>query len=200
MQSKMEVDMNSRKGAPRKTMVGMSLLFLSPCMFPLKGTAQASTQVLTRAGSHPVEQVRKELILLPYYGIFDHLAFEIKDNDTVVLTGQVTRPTLRSDAERVVRKIEAAGKVENQIEVLPNSPNDDRIRIATYRAIYSKPGLDRYALRAVPPIHIIVKHGEVTLMGVVATETDKNLAGLMANGVPGVFRVTNHLRIEKEPS
>lgn len=192
--------MNSRKGTTIRTMVGMSLLFLSPCMFPSKGAAQAATQDLTRAGSHLVEQVRKELILLPYYGIFDHLAFEIKDNDTVVLTGQVTRSTLRSDAERVVRTIEAVGKVENQIEVLPNSPNDDRIRIATYRAVYSKPGLDRYALRAVPPIHIIVKNGEVTLMGVVASETDKNLAGIMANGVPGVFKVTNNLRIEKEPS
>lgn len=192
--------MNSRKGASGKTIVGMFLFLLSPCVFPSKGAAQGATQDLTRESSHLVEQVRKELILLPYYGIFDHLAFEIKDNDTVVLTGQVTRPTLRRDAERVVRRIEAVGKVENQIEVLPTSPNDDRIRLATYRAIYSQPGLDRYALRAVPPIHIIVKNGEVTLTGVVATETDRNLAGIMANGVPGVFKVTNNLRIEKEPS
>jgi osmotically-inducible protein OsmY len=145
-----------------------------------------------------MEEVRHQLVFLPYYGVFDNLAFEIKDIDTVVLIGQVTRPTLKSDAENVVRKIEAVGKVENKIEILPLSPNDDRIRIATYRAIYTKPGLDRYALRAVPPIHIIVKGGNVTLMGIVATEADKNLAGMMANGVSGVFKVTNDLRVEKE--
>jgi hyperosmotically inducible protein len=92
------------------------------------------------------------------------------------------------------------GKLENQIEVLPLSPNDDRIRIATYVAIYSRPGLDRYAWRAVPPIHIIVKNGNVTLMGVVATEADKNLAGMMANGVSGVFKVVNDLRVERAAS
>jgi len=196
-QLRMEVDMNSRNGKSRKTLVGMSLLILSSCLLPLGAAAQGTKQDLTRAKSRLAEQVRKELILLPYYGIFDQLAFEIKDIDTVVLTGQVTRPTLKNDAENVVRRIEAAGRVENQIEVLPNSPNDDRIRIATYRAIFSKPGLDRYAMRAVPPIHIIVKNGEVTLVGVVATEMDKNLAGMTANGVPGVFKVTNSLRVEK---
>ena len=98
--------------------------------------------------------------------------------DTVVLLGYVTRPTLKSDAERVVSKIEGAGKVVNQIEVLPLSPSDDRIRTAAYRTIYSKPGLDLYAVRAVPPIHIIVKNGNITLTGIVATEADKNLAGI----------------------
>jgi hyperosmotically inducible protein len=196
----MEVDMNSRNGKSRKTMVGMSLILLSSCLFPLGAAAQGTKQDLTRAKSHLAEQVRKELVLLPYYGMFDYLTFEIKDIDTVVLAGQVTRPTLKSDAENVVRRIEAVGKVENQIEVLPNSPNDDRIRIATYKAIYSKPGLDRYALRAVPPIHILVKNGEVTLVGFVATDMDKNIAGMTANGVPGVFKVTNNLRVEKETS
>ena len=118
----------------------------------------------------------------------------------MVLAGWVTRPAPQSDAENVVRRIEAVGKVENQIEVLPNSPNDDRIRIATCKAIYSGPGLDRYALRAVPPIHIIMKNGEVTLVGVVATEMDKNIAGMMAEGVPSVLKVTNNLRVEKETS
>ncbi len=192
--------MNSRNGKSRKTMVGMSLILLSSCLFPLGAAAQGTTQDLTRTKSHLAEQVRKELVLLPYYGMFDYLTFEIKEIDTVVLAGQVTRPTLKSDAENVVRRIEAVGKVENQIEVLPNSPNDDRIRIATYKAIYSKPGLDRYALRAVPPIHILVKNGEVTLVGFVATEMDKNIAGMAANGVPGVFKVTNNLRVEKETS
>jgi hyperosmotically inducible periplasmic protein len=192
--------MNSRNGKSRKTMVGVFLILLSSCLFPLGAAAQGTKQDLTRAKSHLAEQVRKELVLLPNYGMFDYLTFEIKDLDTVVLAGQVTRPTLKSDAENVVRRIEAVGKVENQIEVLPNSPNDDRIRVATYKAIYSKPGLDRYAMRAVPPIHIIVKNGEVTLVGVVATEMDKNLAGMMANGVSGVFKVTNNLRVEKETS
>jgi hyperosmotically inducible periplasmic protein len=192
--------MNSMNGRSRKTMVGIPLLLLSLGLFPSVAAAQGAKQDLTRAKSHLAEQVRKELVLLPYYGMFDQLAFEIKEIDTVVLTGQVTRPTLKSEAENVVRRIEAVGKVENQIEVLPNSPNDDRIRIATNRAIYSKAGLDRYALRAVPPIHIIVKNGEVTLVGVVATEMDKNLAGMMANGVSGVFKVTNNLRVEKETS
>ncbi len=181
-------------------MVGIPLLLLSLGLFPSGAAAQGTKQDLAREKSRLAEQVREELVLLPYYGIFDQLAFEIKDIDTVVLTGQVTRPTLKSEAENVVRRIEAVGKVENQIEVLPNSPNDDRIRIATYRAIYSKPGLDRYALRAVPPIHIIVKNGEVTLVGVVATEMDKNLAGMMANGVPDVFKVTNNLRVENGTS
>ena len=192
--------MNSKTGKSRKTTMGKSLLFLSLCLIPLGAAAQGTKQDLTRAKSHLAEQVRKELVLLPYYGMFDHLAFEIKEIDTVVLTGQVTRPTLKSDAENVVRRVEAIGKVENQIEVLPNSPNDDRIRIATYKAIYSKPDLDRYALRAVPPIHMIVKNGEVTLVGVIATEMDKNLVGMMANGVPGVVKVTNNLRVEKGTS
>ncbi len=192
--------MNSMNGRSRKTVVGIPLLLLSFGLFPSGAVAQGTKQDPAREKSRLAEQVRKELVLLPYYGIFDQLAFEIKDIDTVVLTGQVTRPTLKSEAENVVRRIEAVGKVENQIEVLPNSPNDDRIRIATYRAIYSKPGLDRYALRAVPPIHIIVKNGEVTLVGVVATEMDKNLAGMMANGVPDVFKVTNNLRVENGTS
>ena len=192
--------MNSRIGKSRKITVGMSFLLLSSCLFPLEAAAQGTKQDLTRAKSRLAEQVRKELVLLPYYGMFDFLAFEIKDVDTLVLSGQVTRPTLKSDAENAVRGIEAVGKVDNQIEVLPNSPNDDRIRVATFRAIYSKPGLDRYGLLAVPSIHIIVKNGEVTLVGVVATEMDKNLAGMMANGVSGVFKVTNNLRVEKANS
>ncbi len=144
------------------------------------------------------EEVRHQLLLLPYYGVFDDLSFEIRDVDTVVLHGEVTRPTLKSDAEHAVGRIEGAGKVINQIEVLPLSPSDDRIRLAAYRAIFGKPGLDRYALRAVPPIHIIVKNGKITLVGVVATEADKNQAGIYANGVPGVFSVKNDLRVEKE--
>jgi len=141
-------------------------------------------------------EVRHELIMLPYYNVFDNLAFRV-DGGTVTLLGQVTRPTLKSDAERVVKGIEGVEGVRNEIEVLPLSPNDDRIRMAAYRTIYGDTALNRYAHQAVPPIHLIVKNGQLTLEGVVANEGDKNIAGLRANSVPGVFSVTNHLRVEK---
>ena len=141
-------------------------------------------------------EVRHELVMLPYYGVFDNLAYRV-DGATVTLLGEVTRPTLKSDAENVVKRIEGVEKVVNKIEVLPPSPTDDRIRLAVYRAVYGQTGLDRYALQAVPPIHIIVKNGNVTLEGAVANGGDKNLAGIRANGVPGIFKVTNNLRVEK---
>jgi hyperosmotically inducible protein len=134
--------------------------------------------------------------MLPYYGVFDNLSYRV-DGSTVTLMGQVTRPTLKSDAENVVKGIEGVEKVNNQIQVLPVSPMDDKIRIAEYRAIYGHPGLDRYALQAVPPIHIIVDNGKVTLEGVVASQADKDQAGIRANTVSGVFSVTNSLRVEK---
>jgi len=143
-----------------------------------------------------VKEVRHELVMLPYYNVFDNLAFKV-DGSTVTLMGQVTRPTLKSDAERVVKSIEGVDKVVNKIEVLPLSPNDERIRMAVYRAIYGNTSLQRYGLQAVPPIHIIVNNGNVTLEGVVANEADKNIANLQANGVPGVFSVKNNLRVEK---
>jgi hyperosmotically inducible protein len=143
------------------------------------------------------QEVRHELVMLPYYSVFDNLAFRV-EGDKVTLLGQVTRPTLKSDAEAVVKRIEAVRTVVNRIEVLPVSPNDDRIRLATYRAIYGTQGLDRYALQAIPPIHIIVKGGHVTLEGIVANATDRNLAYLKANGVSGVFSVTNNVRVEKK--
>ena len=140
-------------------------------------------------------EVRHELVMLPYYGVFDNLAYRV-DGSTVTLLGQVTRPTLKSDAENVVKDIEGVTKVENRIQVLPLSSMDDGIRMATYRAIYGQTGLDRYGLQAVPPIHIIVDNGKVTLEGVVNNEADKNMAGIRANGVSGVFSVTNNLRVE----
>jgi len=149
-----------------------------------------------RGGRTRVErEVRHELAMLPYYSVFDNLAFRV-DDGTVTLLGQVTRPTLKSDAENVVKRIEGVERVINKIDVLPPSPEDDRIRIATYRAIYGDPALNRYAHQAIPPIHIIVKNGNVSLEGVVATEADKNIAGIRANTVPEVFSVTNSLRVE----
>jgi hyperosmotically inducible protein len=162
------------------------------CGMVMPGFAQAGKRY-----PELVEEVRHQLVMLPYYGVFDNLEFRI-EGDTVVLSGQVTRPTLKSDAERVVKRLESVSKVVNNIEVLPVSPNDDNIRLAAYRAIFSKPGLDRYAHRAVPPIHIIVKNGNITLVGVVASEADKNLAGIAAQGVSGAFNVENKLTAERK--
>jgi hyperosmotically inducible protein len=149
-----------------------------------------------RSQDRITREVRHELVMLPHYGVFDNLAYRV-DGGTVTLLGQVTRPTLKSDAGNVVKGIEGVGKVDNQILVLPLSSMDDRIRLAVYRAIYGHPGLDRYALQAVPPIHIIVENGKVTLEGVVSTQGDKDLANIQANGVSGVFSVVNNLRVEK---
>jgi hyperosmotically inducible protein len=142
-----------------------------------------------------VREIRHELVMLPYYGVFDNLAYKV-DGYNVTLMGQVTRPTLKSSAENVVKDIEGVQKVVNNIEVLPVSPNDDRLRLGVYRSIYGHTALNRYALNAVPPIHIIVKNGNVTLEGVVANEMDKNIANIQANAVSGVFSVTNNLRVE----
>jgi hyperosmotically inducible protein len=139
-----------------------------------------------------VKEVRHQLVLLPYYSVFDNLAFKV-EGGKVTLVGQVVRPTLKSDAEAVVKKIEGVSSVTNEIEVLPLSPNDDQVRRAAFRAIYSDPSLSRYAESAVPSIHIIVKNGNVTLEGVADNDTDKNLANLRANGVPNVFSVKNNL-------
>jgi hyperosmotically inducible protein len=144
------------------------------------------------------KQVRHELLMLPYYGVFDDLAFRV-DGNTVTLMGAVTRPTLKSDAEAVVKRVEGVEKVINQIEVLPPSPMDDRIRLAEYRAIYGDPALStKYGYRSLPPIHIIVRNGHVTLDGVVASKADKDLINIKANSVPGVFSVTNDLQVEGE--
>jgi hyperosmotically inducible protein len=158
--------------------------------------AQANRPPSARGQQRLEKEVRHELVLLPFYGVFDNLAFKV-EGGKVTLLGQVAQPVLKSDAERAVKGIEGVESVDNRIEVLPLSPNDDRIRRAVYGAIYRTPGLDRYALQAVPPIHIIVKNGNVALEGVVATEGDKNLAGIKANGVSGVFSVKNNLRAEK---
>lgn len=185
----------------------MKALAITLCAFALAAGAQTreqraadrTVQPGSRGQDRITREVRHELVMLPYYGVFDNLAFRV-DGSTVTLIGQVTRPTLKSDSEKVVKDIEGVERVVNQIEVLPLSPMDDQIRMAEFRAIYGTPGLDRYALNAVPPIHIIVNNGKVTLEGVVANEADKNMAGVKANGVSGVFSVTNNLRIEQRNS
>jgi hyperosmotically inducible protein len=143
-----------------------------------------------------VKEIRHNLLMLPYYGVFDDLGFQV-NGGTVTLLGEVTRPTLKDDAGRVVKKIPGVSSVVNNIEVLPLSPNDDQIRFATYRAIYGDPALStRYAYSATPAIHIMVKNGNVRLEGVVANEMDKTLAGTRANTVSGVFSVMNDLKVE----
>ena len=150
----------------------------------------------TRDEGEIAKEVRHQLVTLPYYGVFDDLAFRV-DGGTVTLMGAVTRPTLKSDAENSVKRIKGVANVANNIEVLPLSPMDDQIRIATYRAIFGDPSLsDRYGYRAVPSIHILVKNGHVVLEGVVANAMDKNIAGIRANGVSGVFSVDNDLVVE----
>ncbi|WP_031500934.1 BON domain-containing protein [Bryobacter aggregatus] len=153
------------------------------------GAANDPQQTLER-------HVRHELVMLPYYGVFDNLMFQVNGRE-VRLLGQVSRPSLKPDAARAVKNVEGVETVVNDIEVLPTSPNDDRIRLAVYRAIYGHNTLNRYALQAVPPIHIIVKNGNVTLVGRVANEMDKNIANIQANGVSGVFSVKNELIVDK---
>ena len=157
-------------------------------------TAQVAS---SGAEAHLTKEVRHELVMLPYYGVFDNLAYKV-DGTSVTLLGQVTRPTLKSDAGNVVKHIEGVSQVNNEIEVLPLSPNDDQIRRAVFRAVYGRGELaDRYAFQAVPAIHIIVKNGNVTLIGVVNSEIDKNIANMQARGVSGVFAVTNDLIVQK---
>jgi hyperosmotically inducible protein len=166
------------------------------CLLALLSVTASAQQPSAKAQARLVKEVRHELVMLPFYGVFDNLAFKV-DGYTVTLLGQVTRPSIKSDAESAVKGIEGVEKVVNQIEVLPVSPNDDRIRLDVYRAIYSHATLSRYALRAVPTIHIIVKNGNVTLEGAVGNEMDKNVANLQANGVSGVFSVKNNLVVDK---
>lgn len=140
-------------------------------------------------------QVRHELVMLPYYSVFDNFTYQV-DGSTVVLAGQVTRPTLKSGAERVVERVEGVGKVVNKIEVLPLSSSDDQIRWQVFRAIYQDSVLSRYAWQAVPPIHIVVRNGHVTLEGVVNASMERAVANARANAVAGVFSVVNNLRVE----
>ena len=161
--------------------------------------AQGNREALSPKGIDRItKEVRHELVMLSFYGVFDNLAYKVDPDGTVTLMGQVSRPTLKSDAENVVKRIEGVEKVVNNIEVLPTSINDDNIRRAVYRAIYGNDVLSQYQLRAVPPIHIIVKNGHVALEGVVARAMDKQIAGMQANQVSGVFSVANNLRVEEE--
>ena len=158
---------------------------------PPQGNAAAESQI--------AKEVRHQLVLLPFYSVFDNLAFRV-DGGKVTLLGQVVNPTLKDDAGRATKRVVGVTSVDNQIEVLPPSPLDNRLRRTLYRKIYSQPSLQKYEIRSVPPIHIIVKNGHVTLEGVVSTAMDKQIAGMAANQVPNIFSVTNNLQIENQPA
>jgi hyperosmotically inducible protein len=162
--------------------------------FSTLGFAQDRGQPSAKSEERITREVRHELLMLPYFGVFDYIAYKV-DGSTVTLLGQVVRPSLKSDSENAVKRIEGVEKVDNQIEVLPPSPMDDGLRKRLYRNIYGYPGLQKYALGVQKPIRIIVKSGRVTLEGVVDNDSDKNLVGLRANSVPNIFSVTNNLQV-----
>lgn len=140
-------------------------------------------------------EVRHQLMLLPWYTVFDDLEYSVQGY-SVTLKGAVVNPTLKSDAESAVKHIEGVESVNNQIEVLPNSPMDNQIRRAEYRKIYGQPSLFRYGMGNLQSIHILVKNGHVTLTGYVDSDSDKNVANIQANSVPNVFSVTNDLVVQ----
>jgi hyperosmotically inducible protein len=174
----------------------LALFVLLFCGVPLPAQSQqvSPSQASPEAEARINREVRHEILMLPYYGVFDVIGYQVKGYN-VTLVGSVTRPVLKSDAENVVKRIEGVQSVNNQIEVLPPSPMDDRLRIQLFRAIYGFPSLERYDLGTIKPMRIIVRNGRVTLEGVVDNETDKNTAGIRANSVPGIFEVKNNLQV-----
>jgi hyperosmotically inducible protein len=169
----------------------ISLVLLSFTLAPFSlGQMQPSSPAEARIQ----KEVRHELLMLPWFSVFDNIAFQV-NGDTVTLLGQVTRPVTKSDAENSIKHIEGVDHVVNKIEVLPPSPMDDQSRLALYRAIYGFPTLEKYAMGVQKPIRIIVNNGHVTLEGVVDTQSDKDTANIRANSVPGIFSVTNNLQV-----
>ncbi|MFZ0734675.1 MAG: BON domain-containing protein [Candidatus Sulfotelmatobacter sp.] len=159
-------------------------------LFPFCANAQNNA----KSDERITREVRHELLMLPYFGVFDNITYKVEDG-TVTLMGNVVRPILKPDAENAVKHIEGVDKVVNQIEVLPPSSMDDRIRLRLFRAIYEFPALQKYELGVQKPIRIIVKNGHVWLEGVVDSEADKNLVGIRAKTIPGTFSVTNNLQV-----
>jgi hyperosmotically inducible protein len=172
--------------------INLSIAVVTATLVLVASVALAATPP---AGQHgTMDKVRKELVTLPYFGVFDNLEYQL-EGGTVTLYGQVVKPITRQDAERRVARIEGVDRVVNNIEILPLSGFDDSIRVRAYRTIFRTGGLYRYAMGANPSIHIIVKNGHVTLEGVVSNRMDSQLASTAANSVSGVFSVTNNLRV-----
>src|SRR5579859_1991410 len=170
----------------------VSFLFLASLSLAAQDAQR--DQPSSKSQERITREVRHELLMLPYFGVFDYIAYRV-EGSTVTLLGEVVRPTLKSDAENAVKHIEGVDRVNNQIEVLPPAPMDDQLRVALFRAIYQYPALQKYELGVQKPIRIIVKNGRVTLEGVVDSEADKDLAGVRAKSVPGSFSVTNNLQV-----
>ena len=176
----------------------LAALMIVPCGLTAAQSNHNDPYVHGPAGeARLIQEVRHQLVMLPYYTIFDDLGFRVQGS-TVTLVGAVTDPVLKSSAGNVVKSVEGVSQVNNEIKVLPVSPMDWQIRRAMYRTIYGDPQIgDRYGHQALPSIHIIVENGHVTLEGVVANQADKNLINIRANSVPNVFSVTNNLQVEK---
>jgi hyperosmotically inducible protein len=189
------------------TITGIVVVFAS-LSTPAKPAPQKEKKVGLQPGSsrgtsgardlaYLTKEIRKELVTMPYFGVFDWLEGNVQPNGVVSLRGQVTRPTLKKDAQRRVEKVEGVSRVVNRIEVLPLSPNDDRLRRAVFQQLFNANSpLFRYGQQSVPSIHIIVNNGRLTLKGVVANAADGNLANVRARSVPGIFQVNNELRVE----
>ena len=179
----------------------LSVLLLAPMVNQVQAKQTANPnqdRTVPAPMLSPLEDtVRHELIMLPYYGVFDNLTFEV-DGNKVELSGQVTRPILAMDAQRAVERIKGVSQVINHVEVLPLSPDDDCIRLGVYRKVYGNSAMTSYAIQPVPPIRIIVKNGNVTLEGVVGRPMDKIIANIEANTVAGGFSVTNNLRVQSQ--
>jgi hyperosmotically inducible periplasmic protein len=174
----------------RRFMFGTAMMAVALAL-----SAQAT---LSDAGRERLQrQVRHELNMLPYGNVFDYLTFTIDADGNVTLNGDVTNPVVKSSAGNVVKRVEGVERVNNQIRVLPVSFMDDGLRLRLFRTIYGYPALQKYALGVNKPIRIIVNRGHVTLIGVVDNQTDKNIAGIRANGVPGIFSVDNQLAVVK---
>ncbi len=169
-------------------------------LFALSVCLSAAPQEKSDEGSDRWQlelEIRKQLFRLVDYGVFDYMEFQLAGDNTVILRGQVTTPTLKTNAASAVRRIKEVSKVVNNIEVLPPSPTDDRIRRAAYEAIFSKTGMRRYTHGASQSIHIIVKNGGIALFGVVDSDADRNAAYIAARGIPGTFEIFNNLKVEK---
>jgi hyperosmotically inducible periplasmic protein len=177
----------------------MVVMLMAISLFTPAIMREAPAKSVGQVEARLVRRVRHELATLPYYGVFDWLQFEVRPDNTVVLRGQVVRPTTRSAAEARVKDIDGVKGVINEIEVLPLSPQDDRLRIALYRTLYNWDSpLFRYATQSIPPIHIIVDHGRATLKGIVESKADAQLAYMRARSVPGLFDVKNELVVSSD--
>ncbi len=187
------------------TIVALAFALVSSHAAPQKKSKKPKLESMPRAEreardlAYLTKEIRKELVTLPFFSVFDWLEGKVESDGTVYLAGQVTRPTLKKDAQRRVEKVEGVDRVVNLIEVLPLSPNDDRLRRAVFFELFNRNSpLFRYGQQPVPSIHIIVSRGRLVLKGVVANKGDSDLANIKARGVPGLFEVRNELKIEKD--